>query len=250
MKYITGQQALNLPCSLDTCGDWHTSALRWDKLNIKDSEGSVFGDYGIEQGKEIPEHSNEFYNVANHIRAILDLLEAEQFALITNFNNDYICNNKYTEEIFEKVSMLLPNTAISNFMHKTYGKEWRLWCERAGIGSITAETVMVKDLPAIVDEEAIIGKINAYMHGDKLEDLCGVVHIINHHYDQLSQPVQMMLRNALEYKGAAYFDYVVSTQICKNVNIHQLAMDYIRAYEKMGLVMDKKEKQVLLEYGM
>jgi len=24
MKYITGIHALNLPCSLDTCGDWHS----------------------------------------------------------------------------------------------------------------------------------------------------------------------------------------------------------------------------------
>ena len=29
MKYISGINALNLPCSLDTCGDWHTSALQW-----------------------------------------------------------------------------------------------------------------------------------------------------------------------------------------------------------------------------
>lgn len=109
-------------------------------------------------------------------------------------------------------------------MHKTYGKEWRLWCERAGIGSITTETVKVKDLPAIVDEEAIIGKINAYMSSDKLEDLCGVVHIINRYYDKLSHSIRMMLCNALEYKGIAHFDYVVSTQIGKNVNLHQLAM--------------------------
>lgn len=34
MKYVSLIHALNLPCSLDTCGDWHTSALQWDSPNI------------------------------------------------------------------------------------------------------------------------------------------------------------------------------------------------------------------------
>ena len=29
MQYITGQHALNIPCPLLTCGDWHQSAIQW-----------------------------------------------------------------------------------------------------------------------------------------------------------------------------------------------------------------------------
>ena len=119
MNYITGIHALNLPCSLETTGDWHTSALKWDDMIIKDSEKSIFKDYGIEIKKNIPEH-NGFYNVANHIRAILDLLELEKFDYISNFKEDYICNDNYTEEIFKQVLKLLPNNNIYDFMHKTY----------------------------------------------------------------------------------------------------------------------------------
>lgn len=126
MFYLTSLHALNLPCLLDTCGDWHTSALDWHKLHLKNSEDSIFGDYGIEANKVIPEH-NERYNVANHIRAILDLLAEKKFSLISNFRDDFICNDSYTQEIFEKVYKLLPNDDIDAFMRKTYGRRWRHW---------------------------------------------------------------------------------------------------------------------------
>lgn len=126
MKYITGIYALNLPCALLTTGDWHTSALNWEKVKYKESEKTVLGDYGIEYDKNIPEHIGK-YNVANHIRAILDIMEDGDVSLISNFKNDYICNDEYTNEIFTKVYLLLPNEQINNLMHKTYGKEWRIW---------------------------------------------------------------------------------------------------------------------------
>lgn len=51
MKYLTGIHALNLPCQLSTCGDWHTSALQWSSLSLKESDDSVFRDYGIEENR-------------------------------------------------------------------------------------------------------------------------------------------------------------------------------------------------------
>lgn len=47
MRYITGIHALNLPCSLKTCGDWHTSALKWVDITYADTESSILGDWGI-----------------------------------------------------------------------------------------------------------------------------------------------------------------------------------------------------------
>jgi len=49
MEYITGIHALNIPCKLDTSGDWHASALKWEKISTAESKDSLFGDYGIEQ---------------------------------------------------------------------------------------------------------------------------------------------------------------------------------------------------------
>ncbi|MDR3120878.1 MAG: hypothetical protein LBU58_06050 [Clostridiales bacterium] len=126
MKYITGVHALNLPCSLLTCGDWHASALRWRNITFGETENSVFGSYGIEYEKKIPEHM-EHYAAANHIRALLDLLELGNYPAAQGMNRDFICNDDYTEEIFNKVSLMkeLPNWGeIDSFMGKEYYSKW------------------------------------------------------------------------------------------------------------------------------
>lgn len=126
MKYITGIHALNTPCSLDTCGDWHASALRWKKIKFLESEYSIFGDYGIEANKSIPKHDEKFF-VANHIRACLDMLLLGDFANLQGMNNDFIVVSKYNNEIFEKV-LLLKNqkhwNEIDKFLCKEYKRKW------------------------------------------------------------------------------------------------------------------------------
>ena len=51
MLYITGIQALNIEDSTECCGDWHTSAQDWSKLNIADSEKSRFKEDNIRRIK-------------------------------------------------------------------------------------------------------------------------------------------------------------------------------------------------------
>ncbi|MDR1590189.1 MAG: hypothetical protein LBS51_08380 [Oscillospiraceae bacterium] len=126
MQYITGVHALNLPCELETCGDWHCSALRWRDISFRDTEQGVYGLYGIEYGKRIPEHT-ETYAVANHIRALLDLLEIGNFAAAQGMNDDFICNDNYTAEVFDKVSHMRGLShwaAIDRFMGKEYRMKW------------------------------------------------------------------------------------------------------------------------------
>lgn len=126
MKYISLIHALNLQCNLETCGDWHTSAIQWKEPNMLETEDSIWGEYGIEKDKIIPEHK-EKYNVANHIRALLDLLYLGNFTVAQGMNKEYICNNKYDQEIFDKVIMMinLPHwEKIDEFMNKEYLKKW------------------------------------------------------------------------------------------------------------------------------
>lgn len=68
MKYISGIHALNLRCSLETCGDWHASGIQWKNLTVRESSDSVFGDYGIEDNSSVPGHPGN-HKAANHIRA-------------------------------------------------------------------------------------------------------------------------------------------------------------------------------------
>lgn len=126
MKYISLIHALNLPCKLQTCGDWHCAAIQWKNPNMLETEGTIFGEYGIEQNRTIPEHKGK-YNVANHIRALLDLLYVGNFTVAQGMNKDFICNSKYDKEIFNQVIKLIniPHwEQIDRFMTKEYLKKW------------------------------------------------------------------------------------------------------------------------------
>ena len=126
MIYLTGIHALNLPCTLDTCGDWHQSALRWEDLTLRDSDTMFFKEWGIEPTRILPKHSRK-YPVANHIRALLDLLEESNFSAAQGMNNDFICNAQYDQEVFHLVYQMrvLQNwDAVNDFMGKEYRMKW------------------------------------------------------------------------------------------------------------------------------
>lgn len=126
MKYVTGIQALNIPCSLNTSGDWHQSALTWTHLNFADSENSLYKDYGIEGPKSVPEHKEKVY-VANHLRAILDMLYVKDFSNAQGMRKDYICNDDYNEEIFHQIMKMKSLSywpQIDKFMEKEYLMKW------------------------------------------------------------------------------------------------------------------------------
>jgi len=126
MRYLTGKHALNLPCSLDTVGDWHFNALRWVDLSLGETATSVFGDYGIEQNVYI-DRLGYSMPVANHIRALLDLIQQGKFSVAQGMRRKIIDNDEYDTEIFEKVLLLKdqPNwPEIFQFMGKEYGSKW------------------------------------------------------------------------------------------------------------------------------
>lgn len=135
MRYITGIHALNIPCELDTCGDWHVSGLNWKKITEKESKDSIFGDYGIENNKYIS-HLDISYNVANTLRAILDLMYGNDLLILSGFREDFICNDKYTIELFDKVLMMRdrPNwKQIDKLMEKEYLMKWVDYKEKQSV---------------------------------------------------------------------------------------------------------------------
>ena len=126
MQYLTGIHALNLVCSLDTPGDWHRSALAWEDLIWQNSEDSLFGDYGIEKCDCVPNYRGICF-VANHIRALLDLLVIGNFFMAQGMRDELIDNSKYTLDIFDKVSLLVELRhwdEIDIFMEKEYMMQW------------------------------------------------------------------------------------------------------------------------------
>lgn len=134
MRYITGIHALNLKCLLDTCGDWHSSALKWKDISFKESEETILKDWGIEANHSIPEHTEKYY-VANHIRALLDLIADGKFSVAQGIREDYICNEKYTPIVLEMVWKLREQSnweEIDNFMKKEYKLDWIKFKEEKG----------------------------------------------------------------------------------------------------------------------
>lgn len=128
MEYLTGIYALNLPCNLDTCGDWHSKSINWEHPDIRESNDSVLKDYGIEEKRNVKFlNSSNNYNVANHIRALLDMLLAGNYGYAQGMKEEYICNEYYTKEIFKQVWKLKNEdnwNKINDFMKREYKMKW------------------------------------------------------------------------------------------------------------------------------
>lgn len=129
MKYVSGIHALNLPCAIDTAGDWHAPSQDWDAPWVLISDESIFGSWGIETNRTIPFASTpqRLVNIANHIRACLDLLEHNRLTLARGMREGFIDNENYTPMVFELVERLkdVPHwPAINKLMIKEYGLDW------------------------------------------------------------------------------------------------------------------------------
>lgn len=126
MKYLSGIYAMQI-CSDDNMGvDWHYYALDWKKADIRESEKSIFGDFGLKEifvnaiGKKI--------FVANQLRACLDLMECGNLShLQGSMRKDYIANEKLNNILFSKV-LLLKNSKywknIDELMSYEYMMHW------------------------------------------------------------------------------------------------------------------------------
>jgi len=102
---------------------------------MRESDQSFFGDYGIALNVKIPEHDG-MYAAANHIRALLDLIELGKFSVAQGMNRDFICNDDYNDEIFTKVSLMKNFTRwheIDRFMGKEYYSKWLNFKRKVGL---------------------------------------------------------------------------------------------------------------------
>lgn len=124
MRYLTYTPALNLASPLKTDGDWHYSSIDWSKAKFEDSDDSVFGDWGLYAG-DVPEHGTVM--IADHIRALLDMLEHGYFGSAQGMRESFINNEAYTPIIFEMVMKLRESdrwAQIDSFMGKEYLCDW------------------------------------------------------------------------------------------------------------------------------
>ncbi len=129
MRYITDIHALNLPCSLGTTGDWHRFGIQWKEPRMLATEDLPWGTWGIEcdSDSNIPEHENKRFSVANHVRAIADMIALGRFSVAQGSSEDYLDGHDYDEEIVTHIAMLKDTDNwddISRFMEQEYGETW------------------------------------------------------------------------------------------------------------------------------
>ena len=239
MLYITGQHALNLSCSLDTGGDWHTSALQWENLHLFDSNKMFFKDYGIELDKRVPEHV-EKYNVANHIRALLDLLEIGNFALAQGMNNDFICNANYDNEIFDKVSQLqhLEHwNKIDEFMGKEYLMKWvnykkthNFFTPLTSTNTSSEITISQHNCNQVCKE-----KYFSFIQHNSISDMQSILFICENYWDHLDATTRTSLQGLFEYSNISTIDYLIETQTCGEFDTNNLKNIFISTANKLGL---------------
>lgn len=130
MLYVTGEQALNCPCDLETGGDWHRGCMNWQRLDLMDTETAFYGGYGVSKRTDVPEHEGENIYVADTLRALLDMLFRGQYGLAQGAKEDFICNDSYTDEFFSKVFELRGQENwqdIDKFMEREWRLEWVRW---------------------------------------------------------------------------------------------------------------------------
>lgn len=154
MRYVTGLAAFNVPCKLDSCGSWNCPKevfFVWNDLpEMKESEDTLLKDYGIEENKLIPYH-DELFNVANHVRAYLDMLCDLRFDELHDLFFTNICSAECRAKIFRVVKNRLVKhekyRLIYEFMLSEFDNAWRSYVmssvdldERVG-GMFNAERV-------------------------------------------------------------------------------------------------------------
>ena len=132
MKYITGWIAFATPCELDTVGKWNLHKNEFlDEYNMTlyESDESPFGDWGIETDKLVDYHEDTTYNVANHIRAYVDMLYQGRFSELKNIYMEVIDCPKALDMIFKLVDDKLRDQKgfqiIDEFLEREYGNLWR-----------------------------------------------------------------------------------------------------------------------------
>ena len=96
--------------------------------------------------------------------------------------------------------------------------------------------------------EICIQKAGAYAQRDKIRDLFDLSFITNNHFDELNPFVRSALRNALEFKGLEQFDFIVKDQPDELIDIDVLAENFLKAFDKLGILSNEGEQEVVQEY--
>lgn len=90
-------------------------------------------------------------------------------------------------------------------------------------------------------------KSSAYQARDKIRDLYDVCFLCNNYWESLSEGAINALRTSVEYKGIEQFDYIIRVQSDELIDKEKLADDFLKMYDKLGLLYTDEERASLAE---
>ena len=134
VQYLSMMFAFNVaPKSLTkTTGDWHQFSYFSDLNGLKFVAigDNPLGAWGIDNEVKIPtygDNKTRSYKVANHIRALLDLIYFGHFSKAREALVDFIGTDEYDRTIFRKVSLLKASSweEIDDLMDDHFTTKWR-----------------------------------------------------------------------------------------------------------------------------
>lgn len=88
-------------------------------------------------------------------------------------------------------------------------------------------------------------KLNAYIVRGKIRDLYDIIFISKKYWNELLPISKDTLSNALQYKGLEHCDYIIREQCDELINNDKLAEDFLNIYDKLGLLAEKDERDLL-----
>jgi predicted nucleotidyltransferase component of viral defense system len=108
-----------------------------------------------------------------------------------------------------------------------------------------SETTVINSISVYNIDTLCVLKAYAYSNRDKIRDLYDLAFICNNYFDSLSRQTAALLRTTLEYKGLEYFDYIVKNQPDELIDTDKLAEDFLKMYDRFGLLLDENERRIL-----
>lgn len=230
------------------------SGMDWSKLTLADSNNSIFGTYGIERNSTrlVPKHESNPHNIANHIRACLDLIEQENYCAAEGIYRDFLDeDDRYNADVFAHVLYLIktyPNRfdEINRFMAREYGTKWIFFITRKGYDASCKSkcsdgSVLEDDIRSYPIDTLAQMKMTAFMSRNRIRDLYDVLYIANNYWEELSQPIQRLYRTGFLEKGIEQFDLICATQDDDLIDKDSLAESFLKALDKAKIAHTTEE---------
>ena len=167
-------------------------------LDVSGTETAFFKDYGVETDKEVARLAGT-RNVANHLRAVLDLLHEGKFKDLAGLKREIIANDQLTAELFNKVLELHTQNVwnqVSWFIGCEYGLQWLEFLKSKNIDwptnpNPTFEPVAPTDNSLLAFVQA---RISEFKQFQKISTLAGLFHSVLFRESEVNRIVKIELR--------------------------------------------------------